>query len=412
MGESEPSQLENPRLRPIEVLPMEHEGRPMLLLRDPEQLLPVALTVSQQILPILRLLDGKNSILDIQAATCRATGGLVYREQIEQILAKLDEALLLDSEHYRAQRARIEREFLAAPVREATHAGGAYPADADAYREEMDRHRSSLPAPAGTLVGIVSPHIDYGRGAGTYAHAYAGVDPGRYDRAVILGTSHYGGDLFAVTSKDYATPFGRLPADGEFIEALAGRYRGDLRVGEFLHKQEHSIELNAAFLHYRCGEGEIPLVPILCGSFHEHVAAGRSPAGDPEVAGFLEALQATLEAAPGQTLLIAAADLAHVGPRFGDADALDDGALAVLEREDRASMERAAEGDAEGFYRSIAEEDDRRKVCGMPPIFILLSLLPGATGTLLDYRQCPDPLPGSFVSIAAMQLHRPSGGPA
>jgi AmmeMemoRadiSam system protein B len=389
---------------------MEQGGKRALLLRNPEQLLPVALTVSPAILPVLRLLDGEHSILDLQAALTRATGSLVGRDQIEAILAKLDEALLLDSEHYRRERARIEHEFREAPVREATHAGAAYPADAGAYREEMERHLEGREAPPGAAetAGIISPHIDYGRGAATYARAFAGVDVGRFHRAVVLGTSHFGAELFSVTPKAFATPFGTLPADVDFVEALARRCPGDLRFGELLHKQEHSIELNAAYLHFLSGGSDLALVPILCGSFQELVESGRSPAADERVRGFLDAMRETLEASSGETLLVAAADLAHVGPRFGDPQGMDDLALAAVEREDRASMERAAEGDPEGFYRSVEADKDRRNVCGLPPIYLLLSLLPGAEGALLDYRQCPDPHPGSFVSIAAMQLRRGS----
>jgi AmmeMemoRadiSam system protein B len=356
---------------------MEQEGKRFVLLRNPEQLLPVGLSVSPAMLPILQLLDGEHSILDLQTALTRATGSLAQREQVEEILAKLDEALLLDSEHYRRERARVEGEFRAAPVREATHAGAAYPEEAEVYRQEMGRHLEGIEAPqaAEETTGIISPHIDYGRGAATYASAFAGVDLGRFRRAVVLGTSHHGAELFSVTPKPFATPFGTLPADVDFLEDLARRCPGDLRAGELLHKQEHSIELNAAYLHFLCGDSGIALVPILCGSFHELVASGRSPADDDRVSGFLDAMKEAMEAAPGETLVVAAADLA-----------------------------RAAEGDAEGFYRSVEAEKDRRNVCGLPPIYALLSLLPGAEGVLLDYRQCPDPDPGSFVSIAAMQL--------
>jgi AmmeMemoRadiSam system protein B len=400
---------EYPKLRPIEVVPMEQEGKRFLLLRNPEQLLPLGLSVSPALLPILQLLDGEHSILDLQAALTRATGSLARREQVEEILARLDEALLLDSDHYRGERARIEQEFRDAPVREATHAGAAYPEEAGAYRQEMERHLEGIDAPPGAAgtTGVISPHIDYGRGAATYAAAFAGVDPGRFRRVVVLGTSHYGAELFSVTNKAFATPFGTLPADVDFLQDLTRRYPGDLRAGELLHKQEHSIELNAAYLHFLCGESGIALVPILCGSFHELVESGRSPAEDDRVSGFLDAMREALEAAPGETLLVAAADLAHVGPRFGDRSPLDAAALGAVEREDRASMERAAEGDAEGFYRSVETDKDRRNICGLPPIYALLSLLPGAEGTLLDYRQCPDPDPGSFVSIAAMQLAGP-----
>lgn len=403
--------MERPRLRPIEVLPYEQEGEQVLLLRDPSQLSQAVLTISPAALPILEALDGTHSLLDIQEAFVRATGELLFTGDLERILEHLDRALLLDSEHYRAERDRMEREFREAPWRPATHAGAAYPAGAAEYRALMDGHRAALDppaAPAGPLAAVISPHIDYHRGGPTYARAWAGVSLEGVGRAVVLGTSHYGSALFAVTAKDYETPFGRLPADLDFLARLRRRYRGDLDGGEFLHRNEHSIELNAACLHEIAGESGIPLVPVLCGSFHPYVESGRSPAEAPEVAGLVEALRDTIAASPGRTLLVAAADLSHVGPQFGDPEAVDAAALASLESRDRGSLARAAAGDAEGFYRSIADEGDRRKVCGMPPIYLLLAALGGGRGVLGDYRQCATPELGSVVTIAAMRFPEPA----
>jgi hypothetical protein len=398
--------MENPRLRPIEVLPFQKDGETLLLLRDPTQISRATLLVSPGLLPILRALDGDHSVLDVQASLTRAAGRLVYREEIERVLAKLDEALLLDSARFRAERLAMERAFREAPVRAPAHAGSAYPAEAAAFRAELEPRLRAAAAPEGIdgePAGILSPHIDYGRGIETYVRAWAGVRLDRFDRAVILGTSHHGDALWATTAKGFATPFGRLPADRDFLEALGRRHGGDLRAGEFAHRDEHSVELNAVLLHHLAGR-DLPIVPVLCGSFHELVAAGASPAAAPAAARFPDALAETIAASSGRTLLVAAADLSHVGPRFGDPSGLDAPALEALARDDRASLERAAAGDAEGFYRSIAGEGDRRKVCGLPPIWALLRALGGSPGRLLDYRQCPDPYPGSYVSIAAMRF--------
>ena len=404
--------MENPKLRPIEILPFQQQGRRLLLLRDPAQVKPVAVTMSLNALPILRCLDGTNSLLDIQAAYARAGGDLLFRDDLERLLRHLDDALLLDSAHYRAERARMEAEFREAPVRPMSHAGGAYPAEPDAFRAELERQLAVAGPPRAPArpAAVVSPHIDYARGGATYAHAWAGVALDGYARAVILGTSHHAGERFALTAKDHETPFGVMPADRDFIAGLERRCSFDLRAGEFAHRAEHSVELVAVLLHALAGGRELPIVPILCGSFHDCVAARRSPAEAADVAGTLGALRETIAAAPGETLVIAAADLSHMGPRFGDPEPMGPAALGSLEVDDRRSLAAAAAGDAEGFYRSIADHGDRRKVCGLPPIYALLALAPGAAGAVGDYRQCVDPDTGSVVTIAAMRFERGGRG--
>ena len=77
---------------------------------------------------------------------------------------------------------------------------------------------------------------------------------------IILGTSHYGSgpELFSATKKNYATPFGAVKTDAEFIDRLSARYRGDLFADELLHRNEHSIEFQALFLKWALGNRELP----------------------------------------------------------------------------------------------------------------------------------------------------------
>jgi hypothetical protein len=47
-------------------------------------------------------------------------------------------------------------------------------------------------------------------------------------------------------------------------------------------------------------------------------------------------------------------------------------------------------GDPQAFYESVAKDGDRRRICGLSPIYTLLSVL-GQPGRLLKYGQAPDP---------------------
>ena len=57
-----------------------------------------------------------------------------------------------------------------------------------------------------------------------------------------------------------------------------------------------------------------------------------------------------------------------------------------------------------GVFRFIAAEDDRRRVCGYPPIYMTLRCLENADGKILDYRQWADLQAGAAVTFAGAVL--------
>lgn len=57
-------------------------------------------------------------------------------------------------------------------------------------------------------------------------------------------------------------------------------------------------------------------------------------------------------------------------------------------------------GDAGAFFESVASDHDRRRICGLSPIYALLHTLDGGAGSLRRYGQWPDP--GGVVSYASM----------
>jgi hypothetical protein len=60
-------------------------------------------------------------------------------------------------------------------------------------------------------------------------------------------------------------------------------------------------------------------------------------------------------------------------------------------------------GDAAGWFGEIQKERDRRRVCGLPPIFAMLECARPGAGSLTAYAQCPaDEEGGSLVSIASL----------
>jgi AmmeMemoRadiSam system protein B len=229
------------------------------------------------------------------------------------------------------------------------------------------------------------------------------------DRWVILGTVHVPiARPFALTGKDFETPLGPAEVDQAFLGALRARVGDGYLHDEFAHRGEHSIEFQAVFLRHRTPANQpVRIVPILCGSLHRFVEDQRSPTGDDAMDGFLGALRETLATVDGHTVVIVSADLAHVGPQFGDTRPLSPGQLREVETADRNMLATVAAGDADGFFRSVANDGDRRHICGLPPIYAALRILGPTQGRLLRYSQWPDP--NGTVTFAALALYAPSG---
>jgi AmmeMemoRadiSam system protein B len=401
-----------PRLRAVESFPVEHEGRSCIALRDPGGYTDAIVLLHGALLEIVSLFDGEHTVADIQATIMRRHGQLVERRQIEEIVAALDAQGFLDSEGFADRRAAIDGAFLASPTRAAAHAGGAYAADAVELRAVLEGFFTPPDGPgsigpagaaASEVRGLIAPHIDYHRGGPAYAWAYRELaERSDADLFVILGTCHAGMEHpFALSRKDYATPLGDAVVDRDFVDALAKRARQDCFGSELAHRVEHSIELQAVFLRYLFGDRrDIRIVPVLASFAHEAMHRGARPDDDPRVPRFLEALAETMAASGRKVALIAGADLAHVGPRFGDPEPVDAAELARIEREDTIMLESVAAGDPRAFFESVASDGDRRRICGYSPIYALLRSLGSVAGTVKRYGQWPDP--NGVVSFASV----------
>ena len=146
-------------------------------------------------------------------------------------------------------------------------------------------------------------------------------------------------------------------------------------------------------------------MPILCGGFGELLDRGVAPRQDEATERLIAALRAAEQKHGGATLYVAGVDLSHVGPRFGD-PRLDERTRAEVEAKDRAALDAAARGDADGWFAAIAGHDDSTRICGLAPTYVLLRVVGGEAdgpgpGRLLRYQQSDEP-GGSMVSAAAM----------
>jgi len=403
------SPLARPKVRPLISEWVQANGDLRLALRDPDELIEGTVFVSPALAPVLELCDGTHSLAAIEAALSVRYGLSLPTDTLESLIQQLDDALLLESERAETARRDARESYRSAPFRPPALAGASYPADPDELTAMLAGFVNAVEPPIcpdqPAVRGIVSPHIDYDRGGPVYArtwqHAQAAVREAEV--VVILGTDHAGSPgMLTPTRQDYATPWGTLPTDHDALDRFEAAWGNETLYDEELHhRREHSIELAAVWLHYM-REGEpVALVPILCGSFLPFTAGDASPKDN---ARFSESIAALKEAlAKQRVLVVAAADLAHMGPAFGDPQPLEREDKAELGRFDGGLLAAACQGDAEDFLGLLQQSRDKQKVCGLPPIYAALQMLGPVSGRVLDYAQCPaDGKGGSVVSVAGV----------
>jgi len=393
---------DRPRLRNLEAFPVEQDGRRLIALRDPSGLTDQVVALPMPLLDVVSLFDGEHSLGQIHAIVKERHGEAPTVEQIASIARSLDDNGFLDSAKFAERQRATEEAFRQSPERPAVHAGGAYAREPEALAAQIDgffTHEdgpglAARSADSGVVRGLLAPHIDFHRGGPTYAWAYREViERTDADLFVILGTCHAGmPDPFAATLKSFDTPLGPAPVDRDFFDALERRYGGGLLVSEAAHRAEHSIEFQVVMLRHLLGTRRpFTILPVLASYVHEAVWARSDPEADPRVPRFIDALLETMAASGRKTCLIAGVDLAHIGPRFGDPEANTDDSLAAVAAADRSMLEAVVAGEPTSFYASVAHDGDRRRICGLSPIYTFLRALPGVRGRLIRYSQWPDP---------------------
>jgi MEMO1 family protein len=401
-----------PKLRSVHNQWIEHMGQPALLLQD--RLIPgaPAIAVPQVIAPLLALCDGTRDVPTIRTALELWTGIRLDPATLDRLLSQLDQALLLDNERSALAFQEALESYRSAPSRSPLLAGGSYPAEPgalasmlDGWLERASANGNGPVADAAEVRGVVCPHIDYERGGQVYGDLWnrARGAVAEADLFVILGTDHAGGPgELTLTRQSYQTPYGVLATDAGAVDLVAEAIGTDAAFSsELNHRGEHSIELAAVWLHHLVRDRPVNVLPVLCGSFLPFINGESHPRDDGRWQAAVLALRGVVQGR--RALVVAAADLAHMGPAFGDPAPLEAAEKLELSAADMAMLATLRRGDAEGFLGYVAGEGDRRRVCGVPPMYLALQILGEVEGELVSYAQCPAP-GGSTVSVAGLIL--------
>jgi AmmeMemoRadiSam system protein B len=393
-----------PRLRyNLDFLPSPDPNRPGLFIRDPYHYTDATLLVPPPLVQALECFDGQQSTLDLRSELVRITGEIQVGDLEKHLFDSLNDAGFLENDRYRELKARREENFAEEALREAAFAGAAYPEDRAALSGVLNQ-RLRVPTGNANIVGIAAPHATPDGAWDTYRAAY-GALPSPEEAAdrtfVILGTSHYGApERFGLTRKRFVTPYGETRTDQTLVDELERLAPQVVRMEDYCHAVEHSIEFQVVFLQHFYGP-DVSIVPILCGPFVKSIYDGVLPEDSEEVARFFDVLGNIAAREDGRLFWILGIDMAHMGRRYGDplrASARLAEMQAVEER-DRKRIEIRA------FWSLVQQNHDDLKWCGSSPLYTFMKVKPGLSGSLLNYDQWQID-PQSVVSFAAMRFDR------
>jgi hypothetical protein len=394
--------------RALDILPSPESDRPGLLIRDPLHYSDTVLYVPPAWALALHCLDGEHNVLDVQEIVTRATGSLVFSNEVRQFVDVFRQRGFLETEEFCRLRDQQHQEFREQRERPAAHAGTAYPASAAEIRRTFEEYFRGEDVDGGwpdNLLGVAAPHVSPEGGRNCYAATYRRLAafPALAQRTfMVLGTSHWGAaEKFGLTHKPFVTPLGTLRVDDELVDWLEQRGGGAVNPEDYCHAIEHSIEFQCVFLQHALGP-ELKIVPILCGPLGEPPKSdGADPASGVTatsggVAGndhdreyFLGALGELAKKHKDQLFWVLGIDLAHLGRRYGDSfTALADrGQMVEVAEQDRRRLELVCAGDSRGFLELVRARGDDLNWCGYSTLYTFMRAVGNVRGRILHYEQ-------------------------
>lgn len=390
----------------LEFIPVQHGDQRFVLVKDHLGLVREGMGIDLHLYQFMTLLDGTKTVRDLQAELIRQRGGLLVGvHEVVDKLTKLDNAFLLDSDNYKSAKNKINTEFLSSKTRRCIMDGKSYPKDPEDLKKVLDNIlsvRSSIPPPEGKLIALVAPHIDLTVGRHTYSSAYRMLKHTAPSRIILLGTGHNMlGSLFCLTEKDFETPLGVVKNEPLLIRRLRDSGKGVVADTDLDHRSEHSLEFQILFLQHLLGTESFSVIPILCGSFYENLAAYSRRSYLDKTARFLKTLKDVVMAFDKETLVVAGVDFSHIGPKFGHqmpAYYLESRATA----HDKNLLDSLSNMDADSFWEESITAEDQFNVCGFPALAAFLEVLPPCEGRIIDYQLHHEKPTQSAVGFAAV----------
>src|ERR1700730_15263388 len=111
----------------LDFMPSPSPEHPGLFIRDPYRFSDAMLIVPPGLVECLQCFDGRQTELDLRAALVSLTSDFEVGEIERHLVQTLSQAGFLEDENFEKMQAERTREFAGKTVREAAHAGAAYP---------------------------------------------------------------------------------------------------------------------------------------------------------------------------------------------------------------------------------------------------------------------------------------------
>ena len=386
--------------RHLDVRRVDHGGQQGLALSDPLGISEGAIFIPDGLLPLVGLFDGRRSLAEIAAEARGSDGAELPTEFLPGLVEQFDRQLMLQSPRFEEAVARCAREFTSLRVRPSSHAGSAgYPQTSEACKQTLTvmipTREQTRPCPR----GLIAPHIDLARGQEAYAQAYGHlIEAEPADLYVIFGTGHQGpGATVTGLEMDWQTPLGTLGTDRAFVRSVHEIIGAPDAMDLYLHKREHSLEFQVLFLQHiladrRLADRKTEVAGFITGSLPEDQAKRKA---------LITALEDVADATGKRVCYIAGADLAHLGPMFGDDQAVDDARLLRLAKQEQERLGYLESGKPMEFLGSVEAGDNPDRVCGGVPMYLVAELA-GGRGELLHYGQAAEEDGSQVVSFCGM----------
>ena len=400
---------EYPVLRNLQFSPIKEGEEQYIVLWDPSGLSKDKLVLPLNYFFIIQHLDGEHSLQEIGGLYLKRFGEFLMPNKIEQLVDDLDQKLFLEGERAETAKQQARDLYHQSPLRPAAFAGRSYEADGAKLMKQIEGFFTSKEGPdfkpsehrGKKMKGLIAPTYDLKQAGPVYAWAYKELQEAAHpDLYVVIGTAYAGLDnLFAVTDKDFETPLGVVRSDQAVLSKIKERFP-IVFAEDLCHQTEHAIEFQLPFLQYVVGTKKpVTIVPILClfsalSFSDQHVRQS--------VETFLGGLRDILTNSGRDYCVIAAAELAHLGMRYGDKEPPTDFSFHRSMQHDLEMLKPVEERKPVEFANYIIKENDQRRVSGFSSIYSLLRLIEAESGQVLRYDRGITDQYNSTVTYASM----------
>ncbi len=386
---------------------VENGNKKSILLYDKSQIANQPLLFPEEFASILQFFDGRTTLAQLEKIVAQNYAGNID-EFLSYFLKLIDDLNLLcylETPYF----FKVRDDFIAymnSPTRPPVCVGYSYPkdmAEAENYFKNI-LSKSLINTTNQNIRALIVPHIDFAIGEPAhqvYASAYYSISQNNYDAFIILGTSHYGNsDYFMFTNKDFETPFGIARIDKEFIRELSDFLPYEITIDEQAHRFEHSVEFATVFLRFLFRDPHLKFIPILVGPFNEFIYQNKLPRSEERIQSLFDILTMKAFEYYKNPLFVASVDFAHVGRKFNDPfDAMEQ--IEEIQSFDKKLIKHIENCSPDDFFKEEINVKDRYKICGLSPIYSLLSIVKPQKGKLLAYNYWDDSANKSIVSFAS-----------